>query len=137
MFTMSVREAATVSAQVILIPASGQLIDCQTLISAANLSGFLPPPNALSATAAQFLAGGFEVGPLMGISFSVTGTIAAFEAFFGLGVRLAGDRGYEFAAGDESVGHELSGPNLPAALRHLVQAVVFPLQPDFGPTEFY
>jgi len=91
---------------------------------------------AVSSAAAALRSKGFEIGPFVGISFSMTGSIRAFEEYFGTQIRLGRDRGYEFVIKNTSLGHELSGERLPEAIRHLVQTVAFPLPPGFGPAEF-
>jgi hypothetical protein len=125
-----------VSAQVILRPGSGQPIGDGALILASNLAQFAPPPGAVASAAAAFRSRGFEVGPFVGVSFSVTGTVGAFEGFFGMPIQLGQDGGYEFMANQKAIGHELPGERLPEVLRQLVQTVAFPLPPDFGPTKF-
>jgi hypothetical protein len=134
---MPVSKESIVSAQVILRPASGQAIDGRVVISASNVAEFAPSPSAVSSVAAEFRSKGFEIGPVVGVSFSVTGTIRAFEEFFGMRIRLGKDHAYEFVAKNKTVGHELSGEELPEELRKSVHAVAFPLPPDFGPTEFH
>jgi hypothetical protein len=134
---MPVKKKPLISAQIILIPASGRPIDGRTVITEGNIEKFFPPQNAFSAVSAEFRSKGFEVEPLVGISFSITGTIKAFEEYFGMRIRLAGDNAYEFLDRNNSMGHELSGRNLPHGLSKFVLAVTFPLPPDFGPTEFH
>lgn len=134
---MPVSKETLVSAQVILRPASGRQINGRTVISAGNVAEFAPSPGAVSSVAAEFRSREFDIGPVVGVSFSVTATIPAFEKFFGMRVRLGKDHAYEFALKNKRIGHELSGGQLPEPLRASVQAVAFPLPPDFGPKEFH
>lgn len=134
---MPVSKESIVSAQVILRPASGRGISGEVVISASNVAEFAPSPSAVSSVAAEFRSKGFDVGPVVGVSFSVTGTIRTFEECFGMRIRLGKDHAYEFVAKNKAVGHELSGERLPEVLRKSVHAVAFPLPPDFGPTEFH
>lgn len=134
---MPVSKESIVSAQVILRPASAQAIDAKVMISASNVAEFAPSPGAVSSVAAELRSKGFEIGPFVGVSFSVTGTIRAFEEFFGMRIRLGEDQAYEFVAKNKTVGHELTGGELPEVLRKSVHAVAFPLPPDFGPTDFH
>jgi hypothetical protein len=134
---LKVNKESIVSAQIILRPASGQTIDGNVVISASNITEFAPSPDAVSSIAAEFRSRGFEIGPLVGISFSVTGTIRAFEGLFGIRIRLGKDHGLEFVVKNKIIGHELSGEELPEDFRQFVHAVAFPLPPDFGPTEFH
>jgi hypothetical protein len=133
---MPMSKDSVISAQVILRPASGQAIDGSVVISANNLAEFAPSPGTISSVAAEFRSQGFEIGPCVGVSFSVTGSIRTFEEFFGMRIRLSEDHAYEFVAKKKTVGHELSCAQLPEVLRKSVHAVVFPLPPDFGPTQF-
>lgn len=133
---MPVGRESIVSAQVILRSAKGLAINGKVAISAGNVAEFAPSPSAVSSITTEFRSKGFEIGPVVGISFAVTGTIRAFEEFFGVRIRLGKDHAYEFVARHKTVGHELSGEELPEVLRKFVHAVVFPPPPDFGPTEF-
>ena len=134
---MPVSKKSIVSAQVILRPASGQAINGRLVISTDNIAELAPSTGAVAAVTEKFRSKGFEIGPLVGISFSVTGSIRTFTEFFGMQIRLGKDRAYEFMAKDKVVGHELTGEDLPEGLRKFVQAVAFPLPPDFGPKEFH
>lgn len=68
-----------------------------------------------------FREGGFELGPYVGISFSISGPPERFERFFG--VRLG-----EMAS--------LSFPleNLAGEVRESIEAVTFTPPPAFGPS---
>jgi len=134
---MPVNKESIVSAQIILRPASGQTIDGRSVISASNVAEFAPSPSDVSSVAAQFRSRGFEIGPAVGISLSVTGTIRTFEDFFGMEIQMGKDCAYVFVLKNRIFGHELTGEDLPEVLREFVLAVVFPLPPDFGPTEFH
>ncbi len=129
-------EESIVSAQVVLHAAGGEAIEGKRQISARKLRQLVPPHGTVSLLAGIFRSKGFEVGPFVGISFSVTGMVRDFEKYFRVRIRPGKDGGYEFVVNDRSVGHELSGEDLPEGLREYVQAVVFPLPPDFGPTKF-
>ena len=134
---MQPRENSIISAQVILRPASGKKISGKVMISAKNVAEFAPSPGEVSAVAAEFRSGGFDTGPLVGISFSVTGTISTFEKFFGIKIQIGKDKGYEFVTGNKTFSHELPGNELPELLRKSIHAVAFTLPPDFGPTDFH
>jgi len=115
-----------ISAQVLLRSASGKAIDPKVPITAANLAEFAPSPATVAAAAKIFRTKGFEVGPMVGISFSVAGTIRTFEEFFGVKVQMGGDGAYEFVVKDKVIGPELPRAELPKELRDLVTAVAFP-----------
>ena len=131
--TMTLSKESIVSAQVILRPANGRAIDGRLAITTDNIAELAPPTNAVAAVTAIFRSRGFETGPFVGISISVTGTIRTFEEFFGMKIRLGKDNAYEFFTKNRIVGHELNSDDLPEDLREFVQTVVFPLPVEFGP----
>ncbi len=133
---MSNSKDVVISAQVILRPASGRTIHDGVKITSTNIAEFAPSPDDVSSVTGELRARGFEIGHVVGISFSLTGTIDAFEKLFRMRIRRGKDGAYEFVAGGEVVGHELTGKHLPEVLRETVHAVAFPLPPDFGPTRF-
>lgn len=103
------------SAQVLLVPASGQIPPDQE-ITAANIGKLKLGPGA-EAILSTFRKAGFSVGNLVGLSFSITAEAKVFEAFFHT-KKLSGDL------------------PLPSALSKSVRAVTFPAPPDFGPGSF-
>jgi hypothetical protein len=109
---------------VILTAASGQQLPLNAPITAANVDRYRPAPRAAENAAALLRKAGFEVGPTVGIGFSVTGTPALFERYFKRPVRLnpAGEVVFDTAAGQRL---ELPADALPAELRPTVQGVVF------------
>lgn len=72
-----------------------------------------------------FARAGFQVGPVVGISFSIAGSVTQFEQSFGVRADSTGER--PFAA------DELPLTALDPALDAHVQAVLFSRPPDFGP----
>jgi hypothetical protein len=104
--------------QVILRPPAGAGIEREP-ITAANLGSFLAPADEVVRLQAAFRARGFEVGPLVGVSFSVSGPPGRIRELLGRPPRP---------------GLEVSGDLLPGDLRPWVHALVVPAPPDFGPT---
>ncbi|MEE1619874.1 hypothetical protein ACQ7DA_00545 [Zafaria sp. J156] len=87
---------------------------------AGRLERHLPEPGAAERAASALAEAGFEVGPVVGISFSIAGPPELFRARLGIDpVPSAG--GAWTAAG----GAEVPGGELPAALAGDVEAVVF------------
>lgn len=125
-FTMADSKDTLISAQVLLRPASGKAIDSNVMITADNLADYAPSPDTVSSASEIFLANGFKVGPMVGVSFSITGTIKTFEKFFGTQVQMGKDGANEFVVNGEVIGKELSGRNLPNELHSLVAIVAFP-----------
>jgi hypothetical protein len=106
-----------VSALVVLHPGPAQGLPPER-------AGEAPPdPAAAAQTVGWFQDRGFETGPFVGISFSVTGTEDLFRSVLGpapLSGEPGGDRAYSLdALGDD--------------VRPLVAAIVVPAPPDFGP----
>jgi hypothetical protein len=132
---MARQQSPVISAQVVLTPASGKPAPADTPVTAATLALFAPSAATVAAAADAFRALGFEVGPMVGTSFSITAPVDTFERVFKV------DLGYlrkPHAARDRSRGKtagelELPASTLPETLKPLVQAVTFTPPPDFGP----
>jgi hypothetical protein len=105
---------------VILRPASGASLDPAT-ITAATIGQIQPVAAAVDAARRAFANLGFEVGPFVGISFSITAPAPTFEKVFGVSVQPP--------SGDL----ELPLQRLPADLAKDIQAVTFTPPPAFGP----
>jgi hypothetical protein len=106
----------------------GQRFSAQTVLK-------LPAHDAGSTIerAQRALAGlGFEIGYLVGNSFSITGTAADFRDAFGVALAQRPDGGVTVdGAKCPQSGLPLQG--LPDSLRPLVQAALFSEPPAFGP----
>jgi hypothetical protein len=76
----------------------------------------------------QFAKAGFQIGPLVGISFSIAGPVERFAEFFRLGAGTSG----RLAA----LPAELPTSALPPALLKHVTGVLTTRPPDFGPTSY-
>jgi hypothetical protein len=111
----------SLSAQVLLRSASGEAPAGDAVITAATLERYLPSPEAAERVRDRLARAGFEVGPLVGNSFSITAPVETFEKNFGSGVREAAEKGQEIPADD---------------LPREVAAVTFTPPPDFGPTSY-
>jgi hypothetical protein len=107
---------ATLSAEVLLAPAAEP--PPGTAVTSATIEQFLPDPGAAERARAALAAAGFEVGPLVGPSFSITGPRRTFTATFG----------------DDAVaaGLDLPTHRLAADVRPLVRTVTFTPPPTFG-----
>lgn len=126
------------SAQVMLRSASGKAPGGETLVTAENVHEYAPAPEAAEALRRAYAEAGFEVGGLVGNSFSVTGPAATFEKVFKVDLRRDEGRGVtaRAEAGGEA-GYEIPLEHAPARLARGVAAVTFTPPPDFGPTSFY
>ena len=121
-----------VSAQVLLRSASGRAPDPNQPITAETIATFAPATDAVARVTTYFRSRAFEVGPVVGISFAVTGTVAQFEDVFETTLRRTERKGIA-VAGDDASGLELPLEPLPATVREAIAAVTFTPPPDFGP----
>ena len=94
------------------------MISAQVVLNAA---GLLQAPRVRE----RFAAAGFQVGPLVGNSFSITGPVKLFERVFKM---PAGGQGHQPFSVTEL---PLSG--LEPNLGEPIQTVLFTRPPDFGP----
>jgi hypothetical protein len=102
----------------VLRPASGGALPAAP-ITAESLQAVAPDPADAEAVTAALTRAGFHVGPLVGISMSVSGPRAAFRSYFGVDPRESAEGGW--TAGE-------SGPRelpVPAELADRVAAVTF------------
>ncbi len=133
---MSPAKKDPASAQVILRSASGKVIDGATSITSQNVREFAPSDESVVRAAEAFAAAGFDVGAMVGISFSISAPVGRFEQVFK--TRLRQERGGLEAIQDDGSGsYELPLHGLPESLASLVVAVAFTPPPDFGPTDFF
>ncbi|HDZ27116.1 MAG TPA: hypothetical protein ENH65_11480 [Candidatus Aminicenantes bacterium] len=133
---MKLSEDKIISAQVILRPTSGRNITPETLITAENISQYAPSQESVNETSRMFSSLGFEIGTMVGISFSITAQVRTFVDVLKVRLRLT-DRGGIECLGDDDTGRlELPITNLPRKLALHLHAVTFTAPPDFGPTDF-
>jgi hypothetical protein len=131
---MSSSRSKVISAQVLLFGEGGRRFSDAELV-AENAAALRAPADSASAAAAYFRNAGFEVGPAVGLGFSITGKASLFEKVFG--VKLAGDgRGGMYIAGTKE-DRGLPTGRLPEQVRKYVAAIEFPEPPDFGPPQFH
>src|SRR5213596_2716200 len=74
------RDVAT--AQVVLRSATGRTPDGNALITAETIKDFTPSSEAVARATTFFESAGFEVGPLAGISFSISAPTSRFQETF-------------------------------------------------------
>jgi|SRR4051812_6909849 hypothetical protein len=118
---MSEGRDAIVSAQALIRPASGERLSGDVAITVETLDRYRPSPQDVEAAREAFRAAGFEVGELVGISFSVTAPVSRFERFFAARLRVRPDGAVEVGSG----GLELPLTALPPALAGRLVAVTF------------
>ena len=109
----------TVSAQVLLRPASGRPIGGRDEITSENIRNYAPPPEAVALARRTFEADGFDVGLMVGVSFSIAAPVSTFERVFKTPI--------------EGSTLELPLDALPESLRRVIETVTFERPVDFGP----
>jgi hypothetical protein len=119
-----------ISAQVSLKPKSGTMPKPESITS-ENLELFLPDATHASQARAHFESLGFEVGTLVGNSFSITASRKTFEQQFHAKIEY---KNQHASLKDGSL--ELPVIDLPDEVQATVQAVSFSAPPDFGPSNF-
>lgn len=120
----------TVSAQVVLHSPTGALRDHE--VTAENIDRLAPAEDVVQRVRQALAEAGFEVGPAVGISFSISAEASRFERYFATPLRHhAGST--RWFAGDDDERLELPREALPAEIREAVRTVAFTPPPDFGP----
>jgi hypothetical protein len=123
-----------VSAQVVLRSASGARLEGQA-ITASNSAQFAPDPETVARARAVFAREGFEVGDLVGNSFSISAPVRQFERAFSVKLRAARSGSLE-VLGQAGSALELPITALPQSVHELLEAVTFSRPMDFGPNSY-
>ena len=89
---MDVEKNPVISAQVVLRWPTGK--PSADHVTAANIREFLPVPEIASSARTAFNAAGFQVGPLVGNSFSISATVGVFENLFNIHLRHQQEGGF-------------------------------------------
>jgi hypothetical protein len=131
---MDLENNPVISAQVVLRTPSGK--PAAGHVTAENIREFLPTPEIASSVRTAFAAAGFQAGPLVGNSFSISATVGVFENLFKIHLRHKQKGGVASVSVQESGGYELPLQALPRGVIENVEAVTFTPPPDFGPTRF-
>ena len=135
---MANRTRASVSAQVVLRAAGGASPGGGEAVTAENVREHLPSDEAAAVTRRAFASEGFEVGELVGNSFSITAPTSTFEKVFKVKLRRDEEKGVRARAGTGGEeGYELPTGKLTGDLKRHVAAVTFTPPPDFGPTSYF
>jgi hypothetical protein len=125
--------SADLSALVVLRPAGGRPLAGDEAITAETVAEFLPDPASAERVRTYFRDRGFDVGPLVAASFSISGPRSRFEETFGVGPALAQAERVALGQGGGDA-TELALESLPPEVAGAVEAVTFTRPPDFGPT---
>src|SRR5687767_7712656 len=89
-----------ISAQVLLRSASGMPIDGRTAITVETIKQFAPSPEVIDRTTRAFASCGFDVGPVVGNSFSITAPAGTFEKMFDVPLHRQPNGAIEFKNDD-------------------------------------
>jgi hypothetical protein len=133
---MFIDDQEIISSQVILQSASGKHVGSQTAVTADNLRDFQPAAEAIAEVSQAFAAGGFNVGPTVGNSFSITAPAGIFKKFFKTRLGRTIHGGLQFIREEGAGSEELPREGIPESIARHVVAVTFTPPPDFGPTAF-
>lgn len=118
-------ELEEIVALVVLRPGSGRKITGESLITTDTLRHYLPDPRDAVSVGRTLTDAGFQVGSVVGVGMSLTGSRALFERFFAMTVREADDGGWVAVDRTGETTRELPLVALPPALSQRVQAVCF------------
>jgi hypothetical protein len=122
---MMVGKEETLSALVILRSSARGMPEPTAEITARTVAGHAPSADAAASAVRAFEKLGFEVGPLVGISFSITGPYRLFHDVFDILVERGEDGALVCLDASGAAAAELPTGSLPAAERALVASVVF------------
>lgn len=125
-----------VSVQVVLKPSTDMVIDGETQITSNNIEDYLPPPNAYALASNILTSLSFEVGPLVGISFSITAKASVFRETFKVGFQKDSKGGIQCVKKNGEISRQLPIEHLPKEIIEMIQFVVCAEPLDFGPNEF-
>src|SRR5437879_4645459 len=109
------RKRSVLSAQVVLVPQSGKPIE-GAAITAENVSEYAPSPTGVSAAQNYFRKAGFTVGPLGGISFTISAPKNLFERIFGAPIEIDSDGSAKIKGHRGEAARALPLTQLPAVL---------------------
>jgi subtilisin family serine protease len=124
----------SISAEVLLKHAGKKMKAAD--IRSSNVEKLFPAPSVAGEAIEQFKALGFTTTPLVGVSFSISAIKTHFEKVFGVKIMSTTNGGMAAATGKNSARAMLPLQHLPAALQALIESVVFPPAPDFGPNSY-
>ncbi len=126
-----------ISVQVILQPSSKIVINGESLITSNNIVGYAPPPDAYALAKNIFISLFFEVGPLVGISFSITAKDSVFRKIFNVSFQKDYKGGIQCVKNDKSQSKKLPLDHLPDELIEVIQSITCTESLDFGPAEYF
>jgi hypothetical protein len=122
---MQVNPDEIISAQIILRSASGREPNGDVEITAENIDDFSPPPGAAELMADAFRTLGFEVGPMVGISFFITAPARRFNHVFNTPLYRVDDGSISSLDPQKGIKRELPMKNLQDEMVRNVYSISF------------
>ena len=132
---MDARAGEPATALVLVRSASGAQLTPETRITVENVADHAPAPDAVDAVRGALQRAGFELGPLVGIGFAITGPPDAYERTFGVRVVAAPDGGWGVEHHSAVVRELPMTKVVPDLARHLVSVTFEPPAQAFGAFE--
>jgi len=130
---MTEEPSSVVSAEVVLVPASGREPDAPP--SAATLAEHAAAPADAERARSWFAERGFQVGPPAPRSFSITGPADVFRDVLGARLEVGADPGRPSVRSVGTGGGSRALPldAVPPDVAAVIREVAFAPPPDFGP----
>ena len=125
-----------ISAQVVLVAATGRVVDGNTTITSQNIDDYRPSEATARLVSQYFKKHGFEVFPLVGISFTISASARHFSEFFDTSLAEDAASGIQAVPDSITASSELPLAQLEKTIADSIVSVTFVPPPDFGPTNF-
>ena len=125
-----------ISAQVLLVAATGRIVDGNTTITSQNIDDYRPSEATAQLVSQYFKKHGFEVSPLVGISFTISASARHFSEFFDTSLAEDAASGIQAVPDSITASSELPLAQLEKTIADSIVSVTFVPPPDFGPTNF-
>ena len=125
-----------ISAEVLLVSATGIKIDDNTLITSENIENYRPAAGTIQKVSQYFQHNGFEVTPLVGISLTIYASARHFSEFFNISLIADKASGIKAVLDSNTTSSELPLNSIEGSIKDLIITVTFVPPPDFGPTNF-
>ena len=123
-----------VSAEVLLRSHTGALIDGNTIITSKNIAKYRPEAESVQIISQFFKNNGFQVGPLSGISVTVSGTANLFSCFFHTSLTNNERGGIQAILSSKMTSEALPIEILPKSVANLIITITFIPPPDLMPS---
>jgi hypothetical protein len=125
-----------ISALVLLRPAHGKPLRELPPPTSSNLEEYLPSASDAERALRSFHNAGFQVGPLIGISFSIAAPASKFESYFRTKLARTEHRGVMTAHTGSKGGYELPLDALPSEAAEVIEAITFEPPREYSPDRF-